>query len=68
MRVIVKYSKDESATYISHLDVQRSMQRALRRSTLPVKYTQGFHPHVALTFAQPLPVGVASLGDYMEFH
>lgn len=67
MRVIVKYSKDNEAVYISHLDVQRSMQRALRRSGLPIKYTLGFHPHVALTFAQPLSVAVESQGDYMEF-
>lgn len=67
MRVIVKYSKDNEAIYVSHLDVQRSMQRALRRSGLPIKYTLGFHPHVALTFAQPISVAVESQGDYMEF-
>lgn len=67
MRVIVKYSKDNEAIYISHLDVQRSMQRTLRRSGLPIKYTLGFHPHVALTFALPLSVGVESKGEYMEF-
>ncbi len=67
MRVIVKYSKDNEAIYVSHLDVQRSMQRALRRSGLPIKYTLGFHPHVALTFAQPLSVAVESMGEYMEF-
>ena len=67
MRVIVKYSKDNEAIYVSHLDVQRSMQRTLRRCGLPIKYTMGFHPHVALTFAQPLSVAVESQGDYMEF-
>ncbi|MEX1378050.1 MAG: TIGR03936 family radical SAM-associated protein [Eubacteriales bacterium] len=67
MRVIVKYSKNDEAIYVSHLDVQRSMQRALRRSGLPIKYTLGFHPHVALTFALPLSVAVESRGEYMEF-
>ena len=67
MRVIIKYSKNNEAIYVSHLDVQRSMQRALRRSGLPIKYTLGFHPHVALTFALPLSVAVESEGDYMEF-
>ena len=67
MRVIVKYSKDNEAIYISHLDVQRSMQRTLRRSGLPIKYSMGFHPHVSLTFAQPLSVAVESEGEYMEF-
>lgn len=67
MRVIVKYKKDDAAVYISHLDVQRSMQRTLKRSGLPIKYTMGFHPHVVLTFAQPLSVAVESTGEYMEF-
>lgn len=67
MRVIVKYSKNDAAVYTSHLDVQRSMQRTLKRSNLPIKYTMGFHPHVALTFAQPLSVALESTGDYMEF-
>ncbi|MBN2878801.1 MAG: DUF2344 domain-containing protein [Clostridia bacterium] len=67
MRVIVKYSKTNEAIYVSHLDVQRSMQRTLRRSGLPVKYTLGFHPHIALTFALPLSVAVESFGEYMEF-
>jgi len=67
LRVIVKYSKSNEAIYVSHLDVQRSMQRTLRRSGLPIKYTLGFHPHVALTFALPLSVAVESMGEYMEF-
>ena len=67
MRVIVKYSKNEEAIYVSHLDVQRSMQRTLRRSGLPIKYSLGFHPHVSLTFALPLSVAVESKGEYMEF-
>mgnify|MGYP000883787569 CR=1 FL=1 len=67
MRVLVKYKKSGSAVYISHLDLQRTMHRVLRRSRLPIKYTMGFHPHVAMTFALPLSVAVASRGDYMEF-
>lgn len=67
MRVMVKYKKSGPAVYISHLDVQRAMQRALRRTKMPVKYSMGFHPHVVLTFAQPLPVAVTSRAEYMEF-
>lgn len=67
MRVLVKYKKSGPAVYISHLDLQRTMHRVLRRSRLPIKYTMGFHPHVMTTFALPLSVAVASRGDYMEF-
>ncbi|MCK5128643.1 MAG: TIGR03936 family radical SAM-associated protein [Clostridiales bacterium] len=67
MRTLVKYAKTDAAIYVSHLDTQRTIQRVLRRTRLPIKYTMGFHPHPILTFAQPLSVGVSSKGDYFEF-
>ena len=67
MRTLVKYAKTDAAIYVSHLDTQRTIQRVLRRTRLPIKYTMGFHPHPVLTFAQPLSVGVSSKGDYFEF-
>ena len=51
------YTKTGSAKYISHLDVMRAFQRAFRRSKIPVWYTEGFHPHLYLTFALPLSLG-----------
>lgn len=67
MRTLVKYEKTQAAIYVSHLDTQKAIQRVLRRASLPIKYTKGFHPHPVLTFAQPLSVGVSSQGDYFEF-
>lgn len=67
MRTLVKYAKTDAAIYVSHLDTQRTIQRVLRRTRLPIKYTMGFHPHPVLTFAQPLSVGISSKGDYFEF-
>ena len=40
------YSKRNRARYISHLDVTRCMQRAVKRAGLPVWYTEGFNPHI----------------------
>ena len=40
------------ASYISLLDMQRVMQRVLKRSALPVWHTLGFNPHIYMTFAR----------------
>ena len=57
MRIIrIRFSKRDEAAYISHLDLQRVMARALRRSGLPVWYSQGFNPHIYLSFSLALPL------------
>lgn len=55
-RVRIFFTKRGEAAYISHLDLQRVMARALRRSGLPVWYSQGFNPHIYMSFALPLPL------------
>ena len=66
MRMMVVFEKGPSLRYIGHLDLMRAMQRALRRSCLPVKYSNGFNPHIRLSFAAPLSVGVVGLREMME--
>ncbi len=57
MRVIrIFFDKTEEAAYISHLDLQRVMARALRKSGLPVWYSEGFNPHIYQRFSLPLPL------------
>ena len=56
------FTKLNRAKYISHLDMNRCMSRALKRSGLPVWYTGGFNPHMYLTFPLPLSLGCES--DY----
>lgn len=60
------YSKKGRAKYISHLDITRCMQRSLKRAGLPVWYTQGFNPHMYMTFALPLPLGYDSECEVMD--
>jgi radical SAM-linked protein len=67
MRAGVKFGRNGAAAYMSHLDMQRMVGRLLRRTGLPVKYSEGFNPHVILSFASALPVGTRSNGDYFEF-
>lgn len=66
MRMMVVFEKGAELRYIGHLDLMRSMQRALRRSNLPIKYSNGFNPHIRLSFAAPLSVGVVGLRELME--
>ena len=64
--VRIWFTKTGEASYISLLDLQRVMQRALKRSGLPVWYTLGFNPHIYMTFACPLPLGQESLVESVD--
>ena len=66
MRMMVVFNKPFPLRHIGHLDLMRTMQRALRRSGLPVKYSQGFNPHIKLSFASPLSVGIAGEREIMD--
>ena len=58
--VRISFEKKNEASYISLLDLQRVMQRVLKRSGLPVWHTLGFNPHIYMTFACPLSLGQES--------
>ncbi|MDD3411295.1 MAG: TIGR03936 family radical SAM-associated protein [Eubacteriales bacterium] len=64
--MIVTFEKGMAVRHIGHLDLMRAMQRALRRSGLPVRYSQGFNPHIQLSFAMPLSVGVVGEREIMD--
>ena len=66
MRMIAEFEKMGRMSWFSHLDLQNTMQRALRRAQLPVAYSQGFNPHVLTSFATALSVGCQSRGEAME--
>ncbi len=61
------FSKTGRAKYISHLDTMRTFTRAFRRTSLPLWYTQGFNPHLYMTFPLPLALGVESLREAVDF-
>lgn len=66
MKAIIQFGKQGRLRFISHLDLQRFMQRALRRTGLPVAYSQGFNPHALLSFASALGMGVSSEAELLE--
>lgn len=61
------FEKSGRAVFISHLDLVRTMQRAVKRSKLPVWYTQGFNPRIYLNFPLALSLGVVGKKEYMDF-
>ena len=65
--VRIRFSKTGRAKYISHLDLNRAMIRALRRAEIPLWYTEGFNRHPYVTFAAPLSLGYEGLRECMDF-
>lgn len=65
--VRVFYRKDGACKYISHLDTNRVMLRAVGKSRLNIWHTEGFHQHAYITFALPLSLGFASECESMDF-
>ncbi len=65
--VRVGFDKTGRAKYMSHLDLMRTMTRALRRAELPIWYTEGFNRHPYITFAAPLSLGYESRRELMDF-
>ncbi len=65
-RFRITFSRGKEIKYISHLDIMRLWDRALRRADMPVAYSQGFSPQPRLSLAAPLAVGVTSEGEIMD--
>ena len=66
MKMLVVFEKSMRLRHIGHLDLMRTMQRALRRSGLPICFSKGFTPHLLLSFAAPLSVGMWGKREIME--
>lgn len=63
----VFFSKTDRAKYISHLDLNRVMQGAIKRAKLPVWYTEGYNPHMYVQFMLPLSLGQEGVREAMDF-
>ena len=58
------HSKMGGSAYLSQLELQAVLERALRRAGLPLSFSQGFHPLPLLSFGRALPVGVESRAEW----
>ncbi len=66
MRMGLEFAKTGAARFISHLDLQRAFSRAIRRSGLPVKLSEGYNPHYVVSFASALALGMESTCECVE--
>lgn len=65
-KVRIYFSKTGRAKYISHLDLMRTFMRAVKRSGVKIKYTEGFNPHPHMAFGNPLSLGYESIAELCE--
>lgn len=64
--VRIWFTKEYECKYISHLDLNRCMLRAVRRGGLPIWYTEGFNPHPFVTFPLPISLGIDAKRECMD--
>ena len=65
-RLRVTFARGEPLRFISHLDLMRFWERALRRAGLVVAYSEGFSPHPQISLGAPLPVGTTGAAELMD--
>jgi radical SAM-linked protein len=66
MRIRLLFAKTEAMRYTGHLDLFRAIERMIRRSRLPLAYTQGFKPHPRINLASALPLGFTSEAEVAD--
>lgn len=66
MKIWIRFGKNERLRYVSHLDLQRFMQRALNRTELPIAWSQGFSPHPLMSFGSAMAMGWTSEYEVLE--
>ena len=65
-KVRIRFRKDGDLRFLSHHDLMRSFERMLRRSNLPIRWTEGFHPAPRIVFPLSLPLGVIGPVEVLE--
>lgn len=66
MKVRFRFQKLGKVRWISHRDVARCVERAIRRAEMPVAYSEGFSPRPRIAFGLALPTGAESLAEYLD--
>ncbi|MGO1651551.1 TIGR03936 family radical SAM-associated protein [Senegalia sp. (in: firmicutes)] len=66
LKLRIKFKKHLLMKYISHLDLMRLFQRAFRRASIPIEYSEGYNPKPKFSFATALALGTTSEAEYMD--
>jgi radical SAM-linked protein len=68
LRWRVKLAVQGSAVWLSHLDLLETLVKSLRRARIPMAFSQGFNPHMLISWGPAHPVGLASTGEYLDLY
>lgn len=60
------FTKLNNLKYLSHLNLMKALERAIRRAGLPLAFSEGFHPHPKISFGPALAVGIESTAEYLD--
>ena len=66
LKARIKFRKYGALRFIGHLDVMRYFQKVMRRADIPIAFTGGYSPHMIMSFASPLGIGLESDGEYLD--
>jgi radical SAM-linked protein len=68
VRIRVNFERPEDICYIGHIDLKTAIERGLRRTLLPLKFTEGFNSRVKMETGFPLSVGMVGEDEYFDFY
>lgn len=67
-RILIIYSKGDEVKFISHSELIRAIEKAVRRAGIPIAYSQGYNPHMKIDFGIPLQFGVTGDNEMLELY
>ena len=67
LRLRVQLTKEGRSRFLSHTEFQRNLMLAARRARLPLAYSEGYRPKMKISLSPPLPIGVTSEGELVDF-
>lgn len=65
-RYRIHFQKTGMMKFLSHRETAKTLYQALRRSDMPLAFSQGFNPHPKMSFGDALPIGIISLEEYLD--
>jgi radical SAM-linked protein len=66
MKLRIQFHKLGPVRFTSHKDTMRMFQRCFAAAGIPVSYSEGFHPHMRMSFAPPLKTGWEGYEEYLD--
>ncbi|MDY5253213.1 TIGR03936 family radical SAM-associated protein [Veillonella caviae] len=59
-------NKGEKLRFLSHLDYAQAVERMIRRADIRMAYSEGFNPHMKISFSSALALGVTAAAEYID--